>query len=110
MPKITFDKLIRDKIPEIMTAKGVKYKVRALEQAEFTRALATKVVEEAAEVHDAIHDNAELVKELADLQEVLDTLMGENNITREQVLEMQEKRRNERGGFEKKLFLEETEE
>lgn len=93
-----------------MTEKGVKYTVRALEQAEFTGALARKIVEEAAEVHDAIHDNAELIKELADLQEVLDMLMRENAITREQVLEMQEKRRIERWGFEKKLFLEETEE
>jgi predicted house-cleaning noncanonical NTP pyrophosphatase (MazG superfamily) len=77
MKKTIYNKLIRDGIPEIMDTKGVKYSLRTLEVTDIVRAMADKVVEEATEVHDAVNDRVELIKEIADLQEILAALMNE---------------------------------
>jgi phosphoribosyl-ATP pyrophosphohydrolase len=57
-----------------------------------------------------VNDRVELIKEIADLQEILAALMNEKWIEPEEVKIVQEKRRQERGWFENKLFLGWTEE
>lgn len=50
------NKLIRDKIPEIMDSKCVEYKTHILSESEFKLALLHKLVEEATEALEANND------------------------------------------------------
>ena len=101
----TFRKLIRDKIPERIAADGEKAKVRILDDKEFLTALENKLLEEVQEMRLG----AEKRMEIADIYEVLDALISAHGFSKEEILKIQEKKRAERGGFEKKLFLEGTE-
>ena len=74
-----------------------------MNEAEFNRALREKLVEEAQEA--AAADSTELVAELADLCEVMDTLMAVYGIDREAVLVEQRQRRSDRGGFSRHIRL-----
>ncbi len=103
-----YDKLIRDRIPEIMDAAGVRYEVDTLDAAAFERALRAKLVEEAREVADA-DGPEELAKELADLLEVSRALMKATGLEPDAVEQLRERRRTERGGFERRLWLSTTE-
>ena len=101
------NKLIRDKIPEIIEATGEKAVTRVLDRAEFISELETKLLEEAKEVRETpIEKKAE---ELADVFEVMDALVEALGFTKEQVLEIKREKRQARGGFLKRLFLERTE-
>jgi len=70
---------------------------------DFALALREKLVEEASEAKSADLDH--LIVELADLQEVISCLMAIHNISSEVVSKEQQKRRLERGSFEKKIKL-----
>jgi predicted house-cleaning noncanonical NTP pyrophosphatase (MazG superfamily) len=99
-----FRKLIRDKIPEII--KDGKPVTRVLSDAEFLQALENKLLEEVQEMRDK---NADKKMELADIYEVLDVLLKTYGFSKKEILEIQKKKREERGGFDKKLFLESVE-
>lgn len=99
----TYNKLIRDRIPEIMDAQNVDYRVTVMTDSEYRQALLDKLLEEAQEVALASPD--EVAKELADLQEVMHALMEAVGLTPEEVGEVQARRRRERGGFRNKLML-----
>lgn len=100
-----YNKLVRDGIPEIIIKDGCIPKTRKLNQKEFKEALVEKVLEESKEIVEA-KNKKELVKELADLQEVLTTLYEAYGIKCGDVAAETRKRRKERGGFKKKIFLE----
>jgi predicted house-cleaning noncanonical NTP pyrophosphatase (MazG superfamily) len=70
---------------------------------EFRQALRTKLQEEAQEVAQANPD--QFTTELADLYEVIDTLMATYHIDPEAVRNMQVQRRQERGGFTQRILL-----
>ncbi|NCN52337.1 nucleoside triphosphate pyrophosphohydrolase [Candidatus Parcubacteria bacterium] len=98
-------KLVRDRIPEIIEGNGERPIVRELTDDEFRRALKDKLVEEATEVTTA-QEKDELVAELADVHEVLHALYNAYEITERDVIESAEQKREARGGFTKKIFLE----
>lgn len=108
--KKVYHKLVRDKIPEIIRADGGVPTTRILDDAEYGTALCKKLVEEAQEAVQAGDNRAELVKELGDILEVVEALAKQYNIDRAEIAQLQEKRRQLRGGFEKKIFLEHVEE
>lgn len=101
--RTNYNKLVRDRIPEIIQAAGQEDSVEVMAETEFQQALRRKLVEEAQEAAAAASEN--LVQELADLYEVIDTLMATQQISREAVLIEQERRHSERGGFTKRLKL-----
>ncbi len=101
-----FNKLVRDRIPEIIAAKGEMAKVRTLKDEDFVNALAAKLVEEAKEVEGAQGDAKELVKEIGDVFEVVDALIVQLGLSCEEIKKLQAERREKRGGFSKKIFLE----
>lgn len=105
-----YNKLVRDRIPEIIEAEGKKATVRVLEGGEYKQALLEKLVEEAREAVAANSDPKELSKEIGDVLEVIDAVVAEFGLDRGQVEELRRKRREDRGGFEKKLLLESAEE
>jgi len=106
--RIIYEKLVRDRISEIMDREGVRYEVGTLDRDAFREALLAKVVEEAEELREAA-SRGEVVKEIADVYEVLDALMALEGIDAGEVRAVQAARRRDRGGFERRLVLRWTE-
>ena len=98
-----YNKLIRDRIPEIISETGKTFVVTTLTRNEFARALAEKLVEEAQEVCSS--DLAHITDELADVSEIIDALLKVHGLENNNLEKAKEKRRRERGGFEKRLKL-----
>jgi predicted house-cleaning noncanonical NTP pyrophosphatase (MazG superfamily) len=94
-----YNKLVRDKIPEILDAKGVSYEKRIATEAEYKTELIKKLLEEAQEFSDASGD----ISELADVVEVIEALKKMSEY--KEVEEMREKKKEERGGFEQRIIL-----
>ena len=101
--RTSYDKLVRDRIPEIIRASGRSCAVVAMEEEAYRRALREKLVEEAQEAAQATPEH--LVTELADLSEVVDALLAAYGVKREAVQAEQQRRRAERGGFTRRLRL-----
>lgn len=104
----TYNKLIRDKIPEIMEQKGLKFETIILSDKDYKNELLNKLIEEAQEVIAAKTDRSELVKELGDVLEVVDYLIIAFGLDSEEIRAVKTERKESRGGFDKKLFLEYT--
>ena len=105
MEKI-FNKLVRDKIPEIIEANGEIAKCRILEKQEFKAELEKKLFEEYNEVLESA--GSERVEELADMLEIIKALAEVENATIEQVIQVAEAKAQKRGAFKEKIFLEKT--
>lgn len=98
-----YNKLVRDRIPEIIGNHNHTCETVTLNPADYAQALRQKLIEEATEAATA--SDADLVTELADLYEVIDALLQTYNISRETAIAEQKRRREERGGFEKRIKL-----
>lgn len=103
MRRFYHKKLIRDKIPQIIEANKGKYEIRVMNDNEFKRELKKKLVEEAKELKGT--KKSELLKELADVLELINSIAESENISFEIIEKKQKQRRKERGGFKKRLFL-----
>lgn len=102
MPTV-YNKLIRDRIPEIIQSDGKEFETEILSELEFHKALRQKLIEEAQEAAEA--DSNELSKEIADLYEVIDAIINAYGLDQNAILKLQNQRRQERGGFERRLRL-----
>lgn len=105
MGKIIYNKLIRDRIPEIIQADKKKPKVYTLADIHFLQELKNKVAEEAKELQNAT-TREDIINELSDLQELIDSILESNQITKTELIKKQKDKREKRGGFSQKLFLE----
>lgn len=106
--KFQLNKLVRDKIPAHHDKHGSVTHVKRLNDEEFDVVLRAKLKEETEEVCVS-KAKAELIEELADLFEVVDALMGLHEISLDEIREVQEKKRTERGGFHGRTFVTITE-
>lgn len=106
MEKI-YNKLVRDKIPEIIENDGETPVVKVLNDNEYKKELEKKLKEEYEEVLLA-KDKKERLEELADMLEVIRTLALLEDEDIQSVINIMDKKREKRGGFTKKLFLEKT--
>jgi predicted house-cleaning noncanonical NTP pyrophosphatase (MazG superfamily) len=111
MPRQDHQKLVRDKIPEIIKAAGETAHTRILDQDDFRAALIEKLEEAAFEVTEACREGepAKILEELGDLSEVVRTIAAQYGITSAQIKEVCLAKREKRGGFDKRIFLEYTE-
>lgn len=73
-----YNKLVRDKILEILALKGLDYKARILENDEYADKLDEKLLEEIKE-----YLKSRAVEELADIQEVIFAILKNKGISRE---------------------------
>jgi predicted house-cleaning noncanonical NTP pyrophosphatase (MazG superfamily) len=103
MARKHYNKLVRDRIPEIIHAEGRECATEIMPEAEYRQALLTKLLEEAQEVAQAAPD--ELIKELADVYEVIDAILALNDIDEQIVRDRQQQRRSDRGGFAERIKL-----
>jgi predicted house-cleaning noncanonical NTP pyrophosphatase (MazG superfamily) len=99
-----YGKLVRDRIPEIIERAGKSATWRELSTDEFRLALRAKVLEEAKELVDAADDA--LLSELADLSEVIETILFAYNLSRGELEMIRQRKNAERGAFTRRLFLE----
>lgn len=98
-----FGKLVRDRIPEIIEADGRTPVVEVLSVEQVRPALLAKLAEESAEA--AAASQAELPEELADVVEVVRALAGGLGLSLEEITQLADEKREQRGGFERGLFL-----
>lgn len=103
MKKYSHNKLIRDKIPQFIEANNEPYEVRVMQEEEFEKELKKKLVEETTELLKTGKDD--LVNEMADVLELLKAIADFYKIDFKLIEGKQVKKREERGGFEKRLFL-----
>lgn len=101
----TYNKLVRDKIPQIIEESGKRCLVETLGDFEYLIALEKKLDEELAEYH--IDQN---IEELADMLEVIYATVLARGYTREALEKIREEKAQKRGGFEKKYYLRKVEE
>lgn len=105
MRKFLQNKLWRDKSVDLMESQGSRIIWHVLSDDEFHKELQRKLIEEAQEVATA-KSKHELISELADLCEVIETLTSLNQITPQEISLVQEQKRNNRGGFVGRKFVE----
>jgi len=103
-----YNKLIRDRILEIIKAAGERPSWRILNKKEYLREIKKKILEEAKELTKA-KNKKEIINEIVDIQELIDILTSEIGLTKPGIKRQQKIKNKKRGGFKKKLFLIKTE-
>lgn len=98
-----YEKLVRDRIPDIITASGKACTTEILSDAVFLRMLDAKLDEELAEYH-----KDQNIEELADLLEVIRAVTVARGYSLEELERVRAEKAAERGGFEKRILLKEV--
>lgn len=101
--KKTYNKLVRDRIPEIIESDGKTCVTETLSDARYLEMLDSKLNEELAE-----YQESKSLEELADLLEVLRAVIQARGWTREDLEQVRQEKAVKRGGFEKKVLLKEV--
>lgn len=96
-----YNKLVRDKIPQIIEKQGNKYDIRIAEKDEHYELLEAKLQEEVKEFLDDKN-----LEELADVMEVLYGLADNLGYSEEELNSKRLEKREERGGFGEGIVLE----
>lgn len=99
-----YQKLVRDKIPEKIKLNNEEPITRVLSDLEYKLELEKKLYEEYTEVLNA--SGADRIEELADMLEVMISLAKLENKSLEDILKIRQEKKNKRGGFEEKIYLE----
>jgi predicted house-cleaning noncanonical NTP pyrophosphatase (MazG superfamily) len=100
-----YRKLVRDRIPEIISGRGLKCNVRRLAGRRYEKALREKVLEEASELLSS-RGREEVLNELIDIQELINALRRKLGVGPKRFRQLVARKRKKRGGFTKRLFLE----
>jgi predicted house-cleaning noncanonical NTP pyrophosphatase (MazG superfamily) len=99
-----YNKLVRDKIPQIIEQAGKTFTTRILEDDEYLEELRKKAFEELEEYMNA-SDNETALEELADVLEIIHALAECHGATIERVEQIRAEKAEKRGGFKEKIFL-----
>jgi len=99
--KQTYNKLVRDLIPDIITAKGEIPATRILNDQDFLRELDTKLQEEVNE-----YRADQNIEELADILEVIHGILDAKGVTFAELEKLRIDKAKKRGDFKKRIFLE----
>ena len=100
---ISYHKLVRDRIPEIIEASGKTCIVETLSDEDYLRMVDAKLDEELAEYH-----KDQNIEELADIIEVIYAAAKARGYTLEQLETVRTEKAAKRGAFEKKFLLKEV--
>lgn len=100
---INYNKLIRDKVPEVIEKSGKICVCETLSDEEYIKYLNAKLLEELKEYLES-----GTVEELADIGEVMHAILAYKNITLEEFQRVRIEKLRARGGYEKRLLLKEV--
>lgn len=98
-----YDKLVRDRIPEIIESSGNKCEIEVVSDEIALEYLYKKLNEEVSEL---LEDKN--LDEIADVMEVLFAIGSKYGYSEEDVLNRRNEKRDSRGGFENNLILKKT--
>ena len=98
-----YDKLVRDRIPEIIEASGNKCEIEVVNDKVALEYLYKKLNEEVSEL---LEDKN--LDEIADVVEVLFAIAGKYGYSEKDVLDRRNENKDARGGFEDNLILKKT--
>lgn len=98
-----YNKLVRDKIPEIIEASGKNPVTAVLNEEEYLTELDRKLNEECAEYHQDKN-----IEELADMLEVIYAITVARGYSVEELEQVRREKAEKRGGFNDRIFLKEV--
>lgn len=97
---MVYNKLVRDKIPDLIRAQGERPNIRILSEEEHMECLHKKLDEEVAEFHQDRN-----TEELTDILEVVFALAEGMGCSTQELLELYRDKHERRGGFQDRIFL-----
>ncbi|MDP3966521.1 MAG: nucleoside triphosphate pyrophosphohydrolase [archaeon] len=100
-----YDKLVRDKIIEILKLEKLEYSYHIASKTEYEKKLKEKLIEE---VNEFLKDGA--LDELADIQEVVNAICNFYGFYQEDLEKLRRDKFESRGGLEKRIILDEVKE
>lgn len=100
MKKIIYNKLVRDNIINIIKNSNKECNYRILNNEEYIMELNKKLIEETKEYQEEFD-----IKELADIQEVINAIVIAKGYSFEEFNEIREAKETKNGAFNNKLFL-----
>ena len=103
MAVIPYNKLVRDKIPDIIEADGKTCKVEVLSENDYLEMVDSKLDEELAEYH-----KDKSIEELADLIEVIYAATEARGYSLDELEKIRQEKAAKRGAFQKRLLLKEV--
>ncbi len=95
-----YNKLVRDRIPQLIEQQGETPIIRILDDAQFVHCLELKLDEEVGEYH-----KDKTPEELADILEVVFALAEARGYSRDELMEVYRRKHDARGGFQNRIFL-----
>lgn len=99
-----YNKLIRDRILDIIDADGLYYHSRVLQPEEHLTEIKKKLYEEVKEF-DETTTHTDAIEEMADILELLHAALQVYGATFEELEKVRLNKKEKRGGFEKGLYL-----
>ncbi|AJH72628.1 putative phosphoribosyl-ATP pyrophosphohydrolase [Bacillus cereus ATCC 4342] len=100
----SYNKLIRNKIPQIIKANRKTPTTRILPEDEYIKEICKKTEEELTEYLEA-NTKEHKLEELSDLLELINALAEYEGTTLEEIDKIRKKKAAERGGFQNRIFL-----
>ena len=100
---VMYNKLVRDKIPDIIMADGGECKFHVAKKDEFARVLGAKLHEEVNEL-----SRNPCAEEIADVLEVIEALARIHHIHLDEIKAAKKMKREDRGGFNLMFVLDEA--
>lgn len=98
-----YDKLVRDKIPEIIEKNGDEFEIHIADEEEYWGKLKEKLLEE---VNEFIEE--ENKEEMADVYEVLEAISNFKKYSKESIEKIKIEKARKRGKFNKKIILDKS--
>ncbi|MDP4552961.1 nucleoside triphosphate pyrophosphohydrolase [Alkalihalobacillus macyae] len=99
-----YNKLIRDRIPQIIEFTGKDFNIKILNDYEYKEELQWKLKEELQEYFEAEGDSHS-IEELADILELIHALSTVHHSSYEELEKVRNEKKEKRGGFEERIYL-----
>jgi len=100
-----YNKLVRDRIPEIIRCRGDVAVTHVASKKEYWKKLKEKLREE---VEELMEDGSDIEDEIVDILEVVYAICDFKKINRTNLEKLRKKKAKKRGGFKKKIILDES--
>ena len=98
------NKLVRDKVPSLVTKDGGSYTLQLLSPLEHQTEITKKLMEEVQELSEA-KSKEHAIEELVDIVELVHAALKLHDVTVEDFEAMRIRKKKRKGGFEKGIYL-----